>query len=68
MKQDDRIISIESSLAHLEQTMESLNQTVIEQERTIQNLQNQITGLSSATEFDQMEKIKSTIKKPPHYQ
>ncbi|MAD25254.1 MAG: hypothetical protein CMO44_13885 [Verrucomicrobiales bacterium] len=68
MKQDDRIISIESSLAHLEQTMESLNQTVIEQERTIQNLQNQITGLSSAAEFDQMEKIKSTIKKPPHYQ
>ncbi len=68
MKQEDRIISIESSLAHLEQTMESLNQTVIEQERTIQNLQNQITGLSSAAEFDQMEKIKSTIKKPPHYQ
>ena len=68
MKQEDRIISIESNLAHLEQTMESLNQTVIEQERTIQNLQNQITGLSSAAEFDQMEKIKSTIKKPPHYQ
>jgi len=68
MKQEDRIISIESSLAHLEKTMESLNQTVIEQERTIQNLQNQITGLSSAAEFDQMEKIKSTIKKPPHYQ
>ena len=42
MKQEDRIISIESSLAHLEQTIESLNQTVIEQERTIQNLQNQI--------------------------
>ena len=58
MKQEDRIISIESSLAHLEQTMESLNQTVIEQERTIQNLQNQITGLYSAAEFDQMEKIK----------
>ena len=68
MKQEDRIISIESSLAHLEQTIESLNQTVIEQDRTIQNLQNQITGLSSAAEFDQMEKIKSTIKKPPHYQ
>tara|TARA_B100001250_G_C19813730_1_gene797101 strand:+ start:629 stop:835 length:207 start_codon:yes stop_codon:yes gene_type:complete len=68
MKQEDRIISIESSLAHLEQTIESLNQTVIEQERTIQNLQNQIIGLSSAAEFDQMEKIKSTIKKPPHYQ
>ena len=68
MKQEDRIITIESSLAHLEQTIESLNQTVIEQERTIQNLQNQITGLSSAAEFDQMEKIKSTIKKPPHYQ
>ncbi len=68
MKQEDRIISIESSLAHLEQTIESLNQTVIEQERTIQNLQNQITGLSSAAEFDQMEKIKSTIKNPPHYQ
>lgn len=68
MKKEDRIISIESSLAHLEQTIESLSQTVIEQEKTIQNLQNQITGLSTAAEFEQMEKIKSTIKKPPHYQ
>lgn len=68
MKKEDRIISIESSLAHLEQTIESLNQTVIAQEKTIQNLQNQITGLSTAAEFEQMEKIKSTIKKPPHYQ
>ena len=68
MKKEDRIISIESSLAHLEQTIESLNQTVIAQEKTIQNLQNQITGLSTAAEFEQIEKIKSTIKKPPHYQ
>ena len=68
MKEDERIIIIESTLAHLEQTIESLNQTVIEQEKIIQNLQNQITGLSTAAEFNQMEDIKSTIKKPPHYQ
>ena len=68
MKEDDRIIIIESTLAHLEQTIESLNQTVIEQEKVIQNLQNQITGLSTAAEFNQMEEIKSAIKKPPHYQ
>jgi len=68
MREDDRIIIIESTLAHLEQTIESLNQTVIEQEKVIQNLQNQITGLSTAAEFNQMKEIKSTIKKPPHYQ
>ena len=68
MTQDDRIIFIESNLAHLEKTIESLNETIISQEKTIQHLQNQITSLSAATEFDQMEKIKGTIKKPPHYQ
>ena len=68
MTQDNRIISIESNLAHLEKTIESLNETIINQDKTIQHLQNQITSLSSATEFDQMEKIKGTIKKPPHYQ
>ena len=68
MTQDGRIIIIESNLAHLEKTIESLNETIISQEKTIQHLQNQITSLSSATEFDQMEKIKGTIKKPPHYQ
>ena len=68
MTQDDKIIIIKSNLAHLEKTIESLNETIISQEKTIQHLQNQITSLSSATEFDQMEKIKGTIKKPPHYQ
>ncbi|MBK27893.1 MAG: hypothetical protein CMO77_03575 [Verrucomicrobiales bacterium] len=68
MTHEDRIISVESSLAHIEQTIESLNETIIQQDKTIQNLQTQITRLTTSAQFDEIEKIKGTIKKPPHHQ
>ena len=67
MTQDERIINIESSISHIEQLLESLNQTIIEQDKTIQQMQVQLTKLATNAESQEMDKIKSTIKKPPHY-
>ena len=60
--------NIESNLAHVEQTVESLSQTIVEQDKTIQQLQAQLAKLASSAESQEMDKIKGTIKKPPHYQ
>ncbi len=68
MTQEERIINIESNLAHAEQTVESLSQTIVEQDKTIQQLQAQLAKLASSAESQEMDKIKGTIKKPPHYQ
>ena len=68
MTQEEQLINIESNMAHIEQTVESLNETIIEQDKTIQSLQTQVNRLTAAAESSEMDKIKGTIKKPPHYQ
>ena len=68
MTQEEQLINIESNMAHIEQTVESLNQTIIEQDKTIQSLQTQVNRLTAAAESREMDKIKGTIKKPPRYQ
>ena len=68
MTQEEQLINIESNMAHIEQTVESLNQTIIEQDKTLQSLQTQVNRLTAAAESREMDKIKGTIKKPPHYQ
>ena len=64
MTQDERIINIESSISHMEQLLESLNQTIIEQDKTIQQMQVQLTKLATSASSE-MDKIKSTIKNRP---
>ena len=68
MTQEEQLINIESNMAHIEQTVESLNETIIEQDKTIQSLQTQVSRLTAAAESSEIDKIKGTIKKPPHYQ
>ena len=68
MTQEEQLINIESNMAHIEQTVESLNETIIEQDKTIQSLKTQVNRLTAAAESSEIDKIKNTIKKPPHYQ
>ncbi|HJN83786.1 MAG: SlyX family protein [Verrucomicrobiota bacterium] len=68
MSQDERLVNIESDLTHLEQLVESLNQTVIEQDKVIQQLQAQVQRLTTGLESKEMETIKGNVTKPPHYQ
>ena len=68
MSHEERLVNIESDLTHLEQLVESLNQTIIEHDKTIQQLQPQVSRLTSSLEAKEMDSIKGTVTKPPHYQ
>ena len=68
MSNDERLVNIESDLTHLEQLVESLNQTIIEQDKLIQQLQAQISRLTAGLESKEIDAIKGNITKPPHYQ
>ena len=68
MSHEERLVNIESGLTHLEQLVESLNQTIIGQDKIIQQLQTQMNRLTSDLEAKQMDSIKGTVTKPPHYQ
>ena len=68
MSQDERLVNIESDLTHLEQLVESLNHTIIEQDKAIQQIQTQVQRLTTHLESKEMDAIKSNVTKPPHYQ
>jgi len=68
MSHEERLVNIESDLTHLEQLVESLNQTIIGQDKIIQQLQIQMNRLTSDLKAKEMESIKGTVTKPPHYQ
>lgn len=63
-----RLDRIESHLAHLERQYEELNQVVIEQSTTIKKLQSQQQRIAQSIETSELERIKATNPKPPHYQ
>jgi len=68
MSNDERLVNIESDLTHLEQLVESLNQTIIEQDKVIQQLQVQINRHIAGVQSKEMDAIKGNVTKPPHYQ
>ena len=63
-----RLERIESHLAHLEKHCEELNEVVIEQNATIKKLQTNLQRLAESTEASELERIRATNPKPPHYQ
>ena len=68
MADEDRIVKIESAVAHLEQLTETLNETVIEQDKTLRRLNQQLEQLTERMAKDNADSIKSNNTKPPHYQ
>ena len=66
--EEKRLVKIESALAHMEQLTESLNETVIEQDKTIRRLSQQVEQLTENLADTDMKSIKDNISKPPHYQ
>jgi uncharacterized coiled-coil protein SlyX len=63
-----RLEKIESHLAHLEHQYDQLNAVVIEQGRLLKKLQALHQKVSQTVETMELERIKSTNPKPPHYQ
>ena len=68
MSHEERLMNIESGLTHLEQLVASLNQTIIEHDKTIQHLQAQVNRVDANLETKEMDSIKGNVTKPPHYQ
>lgn len=63
-----RLAHLESNIAHLEKQYEDLNQVVIEQAKMIRKLQSNQQRLADTVETAELDRIKSTNAKPPHYQ
>ena len=63
-----RIEKLESNLAHLEHQFDELNEVIVEQEKTIRKQQTQLQRMGQTLEATELERIKATNSKPPHYQ
>jgi uncharacterized coiled-coil protein SlyX len=63
-----RLEKMESVLAHLEHQYDQLNEVVLEQSRQLLKLQALQQKLSHTLEGIELDRIKSTNAKPPHYQ
>ena len=64
----ERLERLETHIAHLERQYEELNQVIIDQAKVIRKLQSHQQRLAESLETSEMERIKSTNSKPPHYQ
>ena len=67
-EEEERFVKIESSLAHVEKMTETLNETIIEQDKTIRRLSQLVEQLTDRLVSDDMNAIKENITKPPHYE
>ena len=64
---EERLVNIESALAHVDQLTESLNETVVEQAKSIRRLTQQMDQLADRMAAEDMKAAKDNITKPPHY-
>jgi SlyX protein len=63
-----RVEKLESHVAHLEHQVEQLNGVIIEQGRLLERLKKETQRQSTALKTLELERIKATNAKPPHYQ
>lgn len=63
-----RLGQIESHIAHLEHQVEQMNDVIVEQGKVIERLKKEVQRQNTAMETLELERIKSNITKPPHYQ
>ena len=63
-----RLEKMESNLSHLEHQYDQLNQVVLEQARQLTRIQTTQQKISQTVESIELDRIKSTNAKPPHYQ
>ena len=64
----ERIQKLESHVAELERQVEQLNEVIIQQTRELDRFKKQLGKLTETVENVELERIKSTNPKPPHYQ
>ena len=64
----ERFSKLESNIAHLEHQVEQLNGVIIEQGKLLERLKKEVSRQSNAMESMELDRIKSNVTKPPHYQ
>jgi SlyX protein len=64
----ERLTRLESSVAHLEHLTDQLNDVVTRQGKQLDQLRKALQHQSQSLETIEMERIRSTDPKPPHYQ
>lgn len=64
----DQLAKIEAALAHLEHQYDQLNKVVVEQGRSLAKLQALQHQISQALDGIELDRVRSTNSKPPHYQ
>jgi uncharacterized coiled-coil protein SlyX len=64
---EQRLARVEAALAHLERQFDELNSVAIAQGKLVSRLQKRVEELGSSLESQEMERIRSTSAKPPHY-
>ncbi|MFO1514960.1 MAG: SlyX family protein [Verrucomicrobiota bacterium] len=62
-----RLDRVEANLAHLEHQVEQLNGVIIEQGRELEQLKKLVQRQASTLETIELERVKATNPKPPHY-
>ncbi len=63
----DRIITLESTLMHLQIDLEKIGQVVLDQQKQIEQQQRQIARWEEKVSRSQDEFIDPLDEKPPHY-
>jgi len=63
-----RIDKLESHLPYLEHQVEQLNGVAIEQGKLLDGLQKETQRQSGFMQTLELERMKSNVQKPPHYQ
>jgi len=66
---EDRLVEIESKLAFQDYTIKNLNDVILEQQKTIDRLENKTESLKERVEemMGDMSHMKIRDEKPPHY-
>lgn len=64
----ERLNRLESTIAHLEHATELLNEVVTEQGRELTQLKRKYLQQAQSLETIELERIRSTNPKPPHYE
>ncbi|MGH8853106.1 MAG: SlyX family protein [Telluria sp.] len=67
MSQEDRFVDIEIKLAHQEDLVETLNQTVYRQSRRIDQLEAMVSAMADHVRSLQSGRQGPLNEKPPHY-
>ena len=62
-----RLQRIEATIAHLEHQVEQLNGVIIAQGKELERLKKLVQRQAATLDTMEMERIRSTNAKPPHY-